>query len=170
MNSRASAAAIAGFLVATAFGLSAVDAAEQKQLSADQKTAADQKQAQSQNPWRYTFHNGEWWYWLPAGRWVYWRDGRWNEYYPKTYVAPHAAAIAATSRSGATGRGPAASDGENHPFYGHVISNLDRRPLEANGEVGPFYGHALPSEVFGGGRERRTNRPFYGHAVSSSDD
>ena len=64
----------------------------------------------------------------------------------------------------------AAADSDIRPFYGHAISNLDRRTLEANNEVGPFYGHALPSEVFGGWRDRRSIRPFYGHAVSSDGD
>ncbi len=171
----------AGFFATAAYAFSAVPDADQKQATdqktvADQKPAADQKtnasQTSAQGPdrWRYTFHNGEWWYWLPAGRWVYWRGDRWNDYHPKTYVAPEASTIAAAGRSGTTDVGRAANDAENRPFYGHAISDLDRRPLETNNDVGPFYGHALPTEVFGGWRSRRANRPFYGHAISSSGD
>ena len=40
-----------------------------------------------------------------------------------------------------------ASTQDNRPFYGHALSDIDRRPLVRNEEVGPFYGHALPSEV-----------------------
>jgi hypothetical protein len=131
--------------------------------------AAEQSATQGQDQWRYTFHNGEWWYWLPANRWVYWRDNRWNDYNPKAYTSPHSAGAisAASTGSSSANRAPTASD--IRPFYGHALSNLDRRPLEANSEVGPFYGHALPSEVFSASRERRSIRPFYGHAVSSYD-
>jgi hypothetical protein len=143
----------------TALGLSAVQAAEQRST-------------QAQDHWRYLFHNGEWWYWMPQGRWVYWRDNRWNDYNPRTFTYDTQSFAAGDYRVGSVpsgGVGPiagnrAAPTPDNRPFYGHAISNLDRRPLEANGEVGPFYGHALPSEVFGGWR---SIRPYYGHAVSS---
>jgi hypothetical protein len=160
----------ASLLVFTGLGLSAVQAAEQKQATADQKQTTDQKQGQGQDQWRYARHNGEWWYWLPANRWVYWRDSRWNTYDPKTFTYPNATGVVATSRNGSTDGSRAASNSDIRPFYGHAESNLDRRPLEANNEVGPFYGHALPSEVFGGWRARRSIRPFYGHAVSSYSD
>jgi hypothetical protein len=143
-------------------------ATEQKQAK-EQRATADQKQVQDHDRWRYTFHNGEWWCWLPEGRWVYWRGDRWNDYHAKSY-APPASALTASNSSGVAGSAPAANGGENRPFYGHALSNLDRRPLEANNEVGPFYGHALPREVFGPWRSRRANRPFYGHAISSSGD
>ena len=169
MRSMARFVVAASFLAFAGLGLSAVQAAEQKQAT-DQKQTTDQKQGQGQDQWRYTFHNGEWWYWLPASRWVYWRDSRWNAYDPKTYTSPSSSGVVATSRNGSTYGSRAANGSDIRPFYGHAVSDLDRRPLEANNEVGPFYGHALPSEVFGGWRARRSIRPFYGHAVSSSGD
>lgn len=158
---------IAGFLATIVLGLSTVQAAEQKR-AADQKQTTVQKQGQDQ--WRYTFHNGEWWYWLPANRWVYWRDSRWNAYDSKTFTYPNASGVVVTSRNGSSYGSRAADNSDIRPFYGHAVSDLDRRSLEANNEAGPFYGHALPSEVFGGWRARRSIRPFYGHAVSSNDD
>lgn len=159
---------IASFLAITAFGLSAVQAAEQKQ-AADQKQTTDQQPGQGQDQWRYTCHNGEWWYWLPANRWVYWRDNRWNDYDPKTFAARNFSGVVASSQIGPGYGSRAANNSDVRPFYGHALSNLDRRPLEANNEVGPFYGHALPSEVFGW-RARRSVQPYYGHAASSSGD
>ena len=172
---------IAGFSVVMLFGLSAVQAAEQKQpanqkqaaaqkQTADQKQTTDQNQGQTQELWRYTFHNGEWWYWLPKARWVYWRDNRWNDYDPKTYILPNSSAVAVIGPNGSAYRSPAAANSDTRPFYGHALSDLDRRTLEPNNEVGPFYGHALPNEVFSGWRARRSIRPFYGHAVSSDGD
>jgi hypothetical protein len=128
--------------------------------------AAPQTSATTQNPdaWRYTFHNGGWWYWLPTNRWVYWRDNQWNNYDPKTYAASTTVVVPSGDASaGATAR--ASDNGENRPFYGHAVSDLDRRPQQPNSEVGPFYGHALPNEFFG--RTRLFGRPYYGRAVSS---
>jgi hypothetical protein len=166
---------VAGLLVVVAVDVSAVRAADQTQpavqgKATQQKQASDQKQAPAQDQWRYTLHKGEWWYWLPASRWVYWRDSRWNNYDPKTFIAPSSSALVATGRTGSTDGSPAVSNSDIRPFYGHAGSNLDRRPLEPNNEVGPFYGHALPNEVFGPWRARRSTRPFYGHAVSSEGD
>jgi hypothetical protein len=160
---------VASFLAVRALGLSAVQAAEQKQ-AADQKQTTTQKPGQGQDQWRYTFHNGEWWYWLPASRWVYWRDNRWNDYNPKTFVFLNSSGVLATNQTGSNYGSRTANDSDIRPFYGHAQSDLDRRPLEANNEVGPFYGHALPNEVFGGWRARRSVRPFYGHAASSNGD
>jgi hypothetical protein len=154
---------VACVLAFAGLGLSAVQAAEQKQ-TADQKQTTLQKQGQDQR--RYTFHNGEWWYWLPTSRWVYWRDNRWNDYKPQTYVSPHSSAIVTTGRVGPSYGSQADSDSDIHPFYGRTIADLDRRPVEENGEIGPFYGNALPSDVFGA-RRTRGFRPFYGRAVSS---
>ncbi len=148
-----------------------VSAATVGAKAANQKTVTNQQSSQDQQQWRYTFHNGEWWYWLPAGRWVYWRDGRWNDYHPKTYVpppSPRAVIVGRNPEAEIVGRNPVAETGEEtdeeaiRPFYGHVIPELDRRPVEPGSEVGPFYGHPLPTEVFGFPR-RRLNRPFYGH-------
>ena len=145
---------VAGVLAVAGFGLATLQAAE--------KTGT----AQDQNQWRYTFHNGEWWYWLPADRWVYWRDNRWNNYDPKTFNSSHSTDVAGTTPNGSR----AVGDSDNRPFYGHALSNLERRPLEPNNEVGPFYGNTLPNEVLGGWRVRRGVRPFYGHAISSPGD
>lgn len=147
---------VMGLLAVAVLGLSAARAAEQDQ-------------AQTQDHWRYTFHNGEWWYWLPAGRWVYWRGGRWNDYDPKTYVSNGSSGAVSTGRRGPSSASQAAAASDIRPFYGHALSNLDRRPVQANNEVGPFYGHALPSEVFGVWRGRGSVRPFYGHATSAGD-
>jgi hypothetical protein len=128
--------------------------------------AADPAQTKNQNQWRYAYHNNEWWYWLPENRWVYWRENKWNDYNRQTYISPNSlgniAIDPAVSVNGAAG----ATD--IRPFYGHAVSNLDRRAVETDNEVGPFYGHVLPSEIFGY-RSRNSLRPFYGHAVSSYD-
>lgn len=147
---------LVGFLCVAAFSLAAVRAAEQGT-------------GQGQNQWRYTFHNGQWWYWLPAGRWVYWRDNRWNDYDPKTFTSSNSSGVVAAGRAGSSSESRATTQSDVRPFYGHALSNLDRRRLQENNEVGPFYGHALPSEVFGPCRARRSVAPFYGHAVSSGD-
>jgi hypothetical protein len=166
---------VASFLALAGLGLSAVLAADSKQSAGQgqvvqQKQSDHQKQGPTQDRWRYTFHNGEWWYWLPTDRWVYWRNDRWNDYDPKAYTAPVSPGGSVASRTGSTDGSRAVNDSDIRPFYGHAVSNLDRRTLEENNEVGPFYGHALPSEVFGPGRGRRGIRPFYGHAVSSSGE
>ena len=155
-------------LTVSVTGIRAVQAAEQKQV-VNQKQTTNQKQDQRQEQWRYTFHNGEWWYWLPTSRWVYWRDTRWNAYDARTYTYPAGNGVIVAGRDGGIYRSSVANTQDNRPFYGHALSDLDRRSLETNNEVGPFYGHALPNEVFGGWRARRSNRPFYGHAVSSGD-
>jgi len=155
---------VASFLAFAELGLSVVPAAEQGQ-AADQKQTTDQKQGQDQ--WRYTLYNGEWWYWLPADRWVYWRDGRWNAYDSGTFTSPTSDGVLAAGRNGSAKGSRAANGAEIRPFYGHSVSDLDRRPLEPNNETGPFYGRALPSDILGGWRARRSIRPFYGRAVSS---
>ena len=128
--------------------------------------AAEPAQTKNQNQWRYVLHNGEWWYWLPENRWVYWRDNKWNDYNRQTYTSPNSSGGIAANLAVSGNRAVDASD--IRPFYGHALSNLDRRPVEADNEVGPFYGHVLPSEIFGY-RSRNSMRPFYGHAVSSYD-
>jgi hypothetical protein len=130
--------------------------------------AAEQDSKPSKEQWRYTYHNNEWWYWLPSNRWVYWRDNCWNDYNPRTFANLDAKR---SRQSGAVSAAAsqAVNDSDIRPFYGHSLSNLDRRPLEQNNEVGPFYGRALPTEVFGSWRGRQANRPFFGHAVSSYD-
>jgi hypothetical protein len=158
---------VVSVLAFAGLGLSGAQAAEQGQAPA---------QAQGQDQWRYLFHNGEWWYWMPQGRWVYWRDNHWNNYDPRTFTYDYPTltardcpvGVAPGSSVGSTYGSRAAPASDVRPFYGHAISNLDRRPLEIDNETGPFYGHALPSEVFGGWRDRQSSRPFYGHAVSSS--
>src|SRR5664280_1684980 len=112
----------ASFLAFAGLGLSAVQAAEQKQ-TADQKQTTDRSQGQDQ--WRYTFHNGEWWYWLSAGRWVYWRDSRWNAYDPKTFTSPNSSGVVATSQNGSTYGSRTTNDSDIRPFYGHAVSDLD---------------------------------------------
>jgi hypothetical protein len=169
------------FLAFLGIGLSVVQAADQKQTTnpkqttdqkqtADPKQTTDQKQCQGQEQWRYTFRNGEWWYWLPAGRWVYWRDNRWNTYDPKNFTSRNCSGVVATNRNGSTDGNRVATESDVRPFYGHALSDADRRPVEANNEVGPFYGHALPSEVIGRWRDNGSVRPFYGHAVSAAGD
>ncbi len=162
---------IALFIAATAVlavaqvGLPAAQAAEQR-AKQDQDQKQDQKQ--NQDPWRFTFHNGEWWYWLPANRWVYWRDNRWNDYDPQTFTYSSGARFVPAGRViTSSAAGQTELNGDIRPFYGHSQSELDRRPLERNGEVGPFYGHTLPSEVFG--PVHRGIRPYYGHAIESGD-
>ena len=142
---------VVGVLAVAAFGLATLQAADQ--------TAA----SQGQDQWRYTFHNGEWWYWLPANRWVYWRDNQWNDYYPNTSTATQSADVAGTVSNGSRASG----ESDVRPFYGHALSDLDRRTLAPGSEVGPFYGNALPNEVIGRWRSRSAVRPFYGHAISS---
>ncbi len=139
------------------------------QLALSAVPAADQTTKQSQDQWRYTFHNGEWWYWLPTNRWVYWRGNQWNDYDARTFASAHSSGVVAASSAGSASGSQAAANSDVRPFYGHSVSDLDRRPLDENGEAGPFYGHALPGEVFGPWRARRSLRPFYGHAISSSD-
>ena len=111
-------------------------------------------------------HNGEWWYWLPENRWVFCRDNAWNNYNPKTCTSRNSSGGIATNFAGSGNSSGDASD--VRLFYGHAISNLDRRPVETDNEVGPFYGHVLPSEILGN-RPHNSIRPFYGHAVSSYD-
>jgi hypothetical protein len=165
MFSKTRFAVVVVFLAFVGLGVSAVQAAEQKQ-TLDQKQTTDQKQGQNQDQWRYTFHNGEWWYWLPEGRWVYWRNSQWNAYDPKNYASPNSSRIIVTGRNGSSYGNQAANDADIRPFYGHSESNLDRRSQKDTSEIGPFYGHALPSDVFSGWRARRASRPFYGHAVA----
>jgi hypothetical protein len=125
--------------------------------------AADKAASQSQEQWRYTFHNGEWWYWLPSNRWVYWRNDRWNDYKPQTYVSPRAVGSVATVQNGWNYENQTASDSDIGPFYGRTTGAFDNRAQEPSGEVGPFYGHALPSEVFGIKRIGNSDvGPFYG--------
>lgn len=149
---------IVNILALMELGLSTAQAADK---------AADKSQTQSQNKWRYVFHNGEWWYWLPENRWVYWRNNKWNDYNPRTFISSNSSGFIPAGRAGANYGNQGITDSDVRPFYGHSLSTLDRRPMEENGETGPFYGHTLPSEVFGPWIERRSNRPFYGHAVSS---
>jgi hypothetical protein len=142
---------VAGALAVAALGLATVQAADQTAPS------------QGQDQWRYTFHNGQWWYWLPANRWVYWRDNQWNDYGSKTSkAAPSRDAVATTPNSSRV-----SEESDVRPFYGHALSDFDRRTLEPGSEIGPFYGNALPNEVFGGWRSRSAVRPFHGHAISS---
>jgi hypothetical protein len=123
----------------------------------------------SGDAWRYTFHNHEWWYWLPANRWAYWRDCQWNDYNPKTYVAPRPYDPGIIRFSALSERKP--DDGaDSRPFYGRTTAELDRRPSEPNNEIGPFYGHALPNDILGLYRQRRGIGPYYGRAVSSPGD
>jgi hypothetical protein len=152
-----------GLFAVAGFSTSAVRSADQK--------GTEQKQTQTPEAWRYTFHNGEWWYWLPADRWVYWRDSQWNDYNPKRFVSPSPATVVATGRMSADNGGQAGLNLDTRPFYGHSLSSPDQRSLEVNGETGPFYGHTLPNEALGPWRaHRNANRPFYGHAVSSEGD
>ena len=112
-------------------------------LAATPNTA--QTQTQGQDQWRYTYFNSQWWYWLPEGRWVYWQDNRWNDFHPQPVTSSSSSGDRAASGYG----NQAVTDSDVRPFYGHSLSNSDRRPLEANEEAGPFYGRAMPSEVFG---------------------
>jgi hypothetical protein len=166
---------VAGLLATALLGSSAARAANEQQSDkqrqvAEQKQKPVEKQGQTQDQRRYTFHNGEWWYWLPADRWVYWRDNRWNNYDAKTYIPPGSPGMIAPSQTGSAYASRSAGQADIGPFYGHTTGQLDRRPLEANNEIGPFYGHALPSEVFGPWRACRAIRPFYGHATLSDDN
>ncbi len=135
---------VVNILALLELGVSAAQAADK----AADKTA-DKPQAQSQNQWRFTFHNGEWWYWLPENHWVYWRNNKWNDYNPRTFTSINSSGLMPAGRSAWNYGSQAVTDSDNRPFYGHSLSTLDRRPLEENEETGPFYGHALPSEVFG---------------------
>jgi hypothetical protein len=125
--------------------------------------AAEQRAAPSQDPSRYTFHNGEWWYWLPAGRWVYWRNDQWNNYDPKTFTYNNSAAVATDALPSGSANG-AMPDADTYPFYGRVVADPDRRSLQPNSEVGPFYGRVLPNEFIGSARGRRSIGPFYGRS------
>jgi hypothetical protein len=176
--------AVASFAAVLVFGLAVGQAAEkkatdqkqttdqkkaptaEKKQTTDKKPSTDQKHDPRQDRWRYTHHNGEWWYWLPTSHWVYWRDNRWNAYDAKTYTYPVFTGASAVWRGGLTVGGQQAVDEwDIRPFYGHAVSDLDRRPLQANEEIGPFYGRVLPNEFFGPWRAQGGDRPFYGHAV-----
>ena len=144
---------VAGTLAVAALGLATVQ-------------AADQGTAPSQDPCRYTLHNGQWWYWLPANRWVYWRDNQWNDFDPKTSkTAPSGDAVATTPNGSRV-----SEESDVRPFYGHALSDFDRRTFEPGSEIGPFYGNALPNEVFGGRRSPSAVRPFHGHVIWSRAD
>lgn len=157
------------FIVASFLAVATLSQAAEQKLAADQKQTTRLNQGQNQDPWRYTFHNGEWWYWLPTNRWVYWRDHRWNDYRPQTYTLPRSSYNVGTGRVGASDASQDDDDSDIRPFYGRTVGDLDRRPTETDGEIGPFYGNALPSDVVGS-RVRRGIRPFYGRAASTSDD
>jgi hypothetical protein len=42
--------------------------------------AAGQSASQSNNDWRYVWHNGEWWYWTAQNRWMIFRNGNWVDF------------------------------------------------------------------------------------------
>ncbi len=135
---------------------SAVQAADPQQPAVQTQIShheepVQEKAQQAQEPWRYTFHNGEWWYWLPTNQWVFWRDNRWNDYNPQTYVYPQSGvAPCYAGQTAFVGYGMSsgsAGDSDNRPFYGHALSSIDRRTLESSSETGPFYGHTLPGAV-----------------------
>ena len=130
-------------------------------------SAQGQAQAQSQDPWRYTFHNGEWWYWLPAGRWVYWRGGQWNDYSPQTSIPNAVWGFVPAYNPGRTSGYPWGPGFDIRPFYGHSLSTWGYPYSSEQSEIGPFYGHAVSTwgSSYLSGREIS---PFYGHAVSGT--
>lgn len=174
-------AIVAGFLAVSGLGLSAIQAAEQKQGAqtkraadkvqpTDQKQTAQEDQQKNQDRWRYTFHNDEWWYWLPSNRWVYWRNNRWNTYEPETYTLPNIAGDVAAESAQSGDADPSTDDSDVGPFYGRTIGDMDNRNTEADSEIGPFYGNPLPSDIFGKQGVPRGSRPPYGRAASSNGD
>jgi hypothetical protein len=160
-------AAVMGAFFLADFGLSLASAADAQTSATQQQTTAAANQ-QTQDQWRYTFHNSEWWYWLPAGRWVYWRNGCWNEYDRATYTPPSVGAVAAGSSVSRSASQTGNAD-DSYPYYGHADSGWQRRTSEPNNEVGPYYGHATPNDVLGSWRSRRSTRPAYGRAASAGE-
>lgn len=42
---------------------------------------------QSENRWRYVWHNDRWWYWMPSQHWSYFGGRRWQKYDPRQPLA-----------------------------------------------------------------------------------
>lgn len=118
--------------------------------------AAEQKQAQNLEQWRYTFHNGQWWYWLPEARWVYWQNGRWNDYTPPARGAV-AGVPANTEARKIIAAMPCILCGfeatQNQPDYARSVLGVNPTPniagpsstyseAAATSEIGPFYGRS----------------------------
>jgi hypothetical protein len=153
--------------------------------------AAEQKQANNCDQWRYVFHNEQWWYWLPEARWVYWQDNRWNDYHPQ---ARHGATAGATVMAGAeqavsttpfilsamdaaraeSGKASApetyrqdVSQSNIGPFYGKAGSAVGYPAMSLNSELGPYYGKAESAMGYPAIRPNSEIGPFYGKANSS---
>lgn len=115
--------------------------------------AAEQKQAQNPEMWRYTFHNGQWWYWLPEARWVYWQNNRWNNYTPPANRLA-ARVPANTDACNIIASTPCILCGfeaaQSQPGYARTIlgvpnladAQLSAMDYDESSDVGPFYGHS----------------------------
>jgi hypothetical protein len=155
--------------------------------------AADQKQTQPPEQWRYTFRNGLWWYWLPEARWVYWQNEHWNDYSPPASCDPAGAACHLCGFSKSPGPSPiewtqrevAARSAYSEyagpwraqfddipyfsvgPFYGHSESVVGYPMLSVNSEPGPYYGKADAEIRYPTVSVNSEVGPFYGKADSS---
>jgi opacity protein-like surface antigen len=154
--------------------------------------AAEQKQAQNPEQWRYTFHNGQWWYWLPQSRWVYWQNDRWNDYSPPASrgaarmpcVLSSFDGTAGPSTDGRAQSGVAVSAEQTRPsptyndqttasqvgpFYGHSGSAIGYPALSTNSSTGPFYGKADSDIRYPATSVNSEVGPFYGKATSTPE-
>lgn len=95
---------------------------------------------ESENRWRFKYHNNRWWYWLPNETWVYWSGERWLTYDPVTFVRDTQPQLAYA----APARGSRGSTyyGRGRNYYG----NNYNRPVAV-----PFYGYPGMSPYPGGG-------------------
>jgi hypothetical protein len=121
--------------------------------------AAEQKQTQKTDQWRYTFRNGRWWYWLPEARWVYWQNNQWNDYSPSaSRVAARVSARADTSNA--------------QTQVPCILCTLDAiSGTAANGrtqsEVAASAGYVGPLQTYSDDSQRTDVGPLYGRSGST---
>ena len=139
---------VASFLAFAELGLSVAQAAEQDRLPTRNKPRIRSK-AKINGGIRFTTASGG-----TGCRRIGGSIGAWPmerlRFWDFHFAAPDG--VVAAGRNGSADGSRAANGSEIRPFYGHSVSDLDRRPLEANNETGPFYGRALPSDILGGWR------------------
>jgi hypothetical protein len=140
--------------------------------------AAEQRQPQNPEQWRYTFHNGQWWYWLPEARWVYWQNNRWNDYSPsanriiagvsadaadRNVVATMPCILCAFEASQGQSAG-AAERSDLRPIPDKAMMSPIYNAPSASSDVGPFYGHSGSAVGFPPFAANEEAGPFYGKA------
>ena len=105
---------------------------------------------QSDNKWRFKYHDGRWWYWMTDETWVYHNNNQWVHYDPATYAAQ--TRVAQPANSGYANNSYANNNGSSNYGYrgsrgrGYYYGNEANRPVRV-----PFMGAPGFSPIPGGG-------------------